>query len=203
VSTLSGACVLYVTANEGSVPADPNLGQQVVSAKALLQLDKSLVSWHWDSWDTPNAVPLGHPQGSGAVETLAPVGTPRTKPKPHPGDIPNEWSEAIDQLLSRPCPEASSTERWERARRGVEQFAQGWAAKAKSLDWTFEELFALVEPFANVSLQGAAWFVGNSTITAVTADAITLRTEGGATQRAFRKSSFVKYRTIGIGRWCR
>jgi hypothetical protein len=29
-----------------------------------------------------------------------------------------------------------------------------------SLGWTFDELFALVEPFANVSLQGAAWFVG-------------------------------------------
>ena len=56
-----------------------------------------------------------------------------------------------------------------------------------SLGWTFEDLFALREPFANVSLQGAAWFMGNSTVTAVTADAITLRTEGGATQRIYRK----------------
>jgi hypothetical protein len=37
-----------------------------------------------------------------------------------------------------------------------------------------------------VSLQGAAWFIGDSTVTAVTAEAITLRTEGGATQRAYR-----------------
>ena len=29
-----------------------------------------------------------------------------------------------------------------------------------SLGWTFAELFAVAEPFANVSLQGAAWFVG-------------------------------------------
>ena len=56
-----------------------------------------------------------------------------------------------------------------------------------SLGWTFDELFALREPFANVSLQGAAWFVGDATVTAVTADAITLRTEGGATQRVYRK----------------
>jgi hypothetical protein len=57
-----------------------------------------------------------------------------------------------------------------------------------SLGWTFDKLFALVEPFANMSLQGAAWFVGDSTVTAVTADAITLRTEGGGTQRIYRKT---------------
>jgi hypothetical protein len=55
------------------------------------------------------------------------------------------------------------------------------------LGWAFDELFALAGPFANVSLQGAAWFIGDSTVTAVTADAITLRTEGGAAQRVYRK----------------
>ena len=73
-------------------------------------------------------------------------------------------------------------------RDGAERFAQQWATKAVGLGWTFDELFDLVEPFANLSLQGAAWFVGDSTVTAVTADAITLRTEGGATQRIYRKS---------------
>lgn len=72
------------------------------------------------------------------------------------------------------------------------QFAQQWSAKARSLGWTFDELFALREPRANVSLQGAAWFVGDSTVTAVTADAITLRTQGGATQRVYRKGSAPK-----------
>ena len=65
-----------------------------------------------------------------------------------------------------------------------------------SLGWTFDELFALAEPFANVSLQGAAWFVGDSTVTAVTADAITLRTEGGATQRIYRKPHVKRLRTM-------
>jgi hypothetical protein len=54
------------------------------------------------------------------------------------------------------------------------------------LGWTFDELFVLCEPFANVSLQGAAWFVGESAVTAVTADAITLRTSSGATTRIHR-----------------
>jgi hypothetical protein len=98
-----------------------------------------------------------------------------------------EWLEAIEQLLSRPCPVAESDERWACACRGVEQFARGWAAKAMGLRWTFDELFTLAEPFANVSLQGAAWFVGDSTVTAVTAEAITLRTASGATQRIYRK----------------
>ena len=65
---------------------------------------------------------------------------------------------------------------------GVQQFARVWAANAMSLGWAFDELFAFAEPFANVSLQGAAWFVGGSTVTAVTADTITLRTERGATR---------------------
>ena len=56
-----------------------------------------------------------------------------------------------------------------------------------SLGWTFGELFDLVEPFANVSLQGAAWFMGESTVTAVIADTITLRIGGGAIQRIYRK----------------
>ncbi len=102
-------------------------------------------------------------------------------------DIPNQWSEPIVGLLSQPRPEAESAERWASACRGVQQFARVWAAKAMSLGWTFDELFAFAEPFANVSLQGAAWFVGDSTVTAVTADAITLRTEGGATLRIYRK----------------
>jgi hypothetical protein len=44
----------------------------------------------------------------------------------------------------------------------------------ESLGWTFDELFALAEPFANPSLQGAAWFVGDSTVTVITGDAIEL-----------------------------
>jgi len=98
-----------------------------------------------------------------------------------------EWREAIERQLSRPRPVAESDERWARACRGAEQFARRWAAKAVSLGWSLDELFAFAEPFANMSLQGAAWFVGDSTVTAVTADAITLRTDGGATQRIYRK----------------
>jgi hypothetical protein len=85
------------------------------------------------------------------------------------------------------APTACPPNRWVSACGGIEQFARGWAAKAMSLGWTFEELFARAAPFANASLQGAAWFVGDLTVTAVTADAITLRTEGGATQRIYRK----------------
>jgi hypothetical protein len=57
-----------------------------------------------------------------------------------------------------------------------------------SLGWTFDELFALVEPFANVSLRGAAWFVGDALVIALSEAAITLRTPNGATQRIYRLS---------------
>jgi hypothetical protein len=104
------------------------------------------------------------------------------------GDISNDWRERVAPLLSRPCPNGVSMERWARACPGAERFAQQWAEKALSLGWTFEELFALRDPLANVSLQGAAWFIGDSTVTAVTVDAITLRTASGATQRLYRRS---------------
>jgi hypothetical protein len=79
-------------------------------------------------------------------------------------------------LISRPCPDGFAPQRWAVLCEGVERFAQEWAAKAMSLGWTFVELFALRDPFANGTLQGAAWFIGSS---AVTADAITLRTQSG------------------------
>jgi hypothetical protein len=101
-------------------------------------------------------------------------------------NAPANWP--IYQFLSGPCPEDTSIERWACACRGVKGFARVWVAKAMSLGWTFDELFALAEPFANLSLQGAAWFVGDSTVTALTGDAITLRTEGGATQSIYRKA---------------
>jgi hypothetical protein len=100
---------------------------------------------------------------------------------------PKEWRERLREVLSTPCPSDMPGDRWECACRGIEQFVRAWAAKAMSLGWTFDELFAFEEPFANVSLLGAAWFIWDSTVTAVTADAITLRTEGGATQRIYRK----------------
>lgn len=121
------------------------------------------------------------------IEQSEELSRPRlATPTSFDSDISNEWSKAIVRLLSQPLPGTELAERWARACRGVEQFARGWAANAMSLGWTFGELFDFVEPFANVSLQGAVWFVGDLTVTAVTADAITLRTGGGATQRIYR-----------------
>jgi hypothetical protein len=85
-------------------------------------------------------------------------------------NIPDGWRERLHEFLFKPCPEDTPIERWASACRGVEQFAGRWPAKAMGLGWTSDELFALREPFANVSIQGAAWFIGDSTVTAVTAD---------------------------------
>jgi hypothetical protein len=73
-------------------------------------------------------------------------------------------------LLAYPCPEGFAPERWEPLRQGAGRFANEWADKALWLGWTYEELFAIAEPFARVDLQGAAWFIGNASVTAVTAD---------------------------------
>ena len=98
-----------------------------------------------------------------------------------------DWRERHRELSSSPCPDGLSPDRWTVILGGVESFSRDWAVEAMSLGWSLEDLFALREPFANVSLQGAAWLVGDSTVTAVTAAAVTLRTDGGATQRIYRK----------------
>jgi hypothetical protein len=117
---------------------------------------------------------------------LAPAadGAPVESPPARDDSLPPN----LRKLISGASPEGFPPQRWTVLCNGVEQFARQWAAKSLSLGWTFDELFALREPFANVSLQGAAWYIGDSTVTAVTADSITLRTQGGATQRAYRKN---------------
>ena len=64
------------------------------------------------------------------------------------------WRDRALLLLSGPCPYGVSPERWERACFGAKRFADAWAEKAMRLGWSFEELFALVEPFARLDLQG-------------------------------------------------
>jgi hypothetical protein len=146
------------------------------------------------------AVPVGHPRERatngtfgavgtngtlGTSGTSGPVGTPDTRSVAAPPFLPKR----VRELNSCACPEGMSAERWERLREGAVRFAAEWADKALSLGWTEHDLFAFAEPFANVSLQGAAWFVGDSTVTAVTADAITLRRTSGSVTRIYRHSA--------------
>jgi hypothetical protein len=100
----------------------------------------------------------------------------------------SEFEARLLQIGSTPCPDGFPPPRWAVILDGADRFARQWAGNAIALGWTFEELFALREPFANVSLQGVAWFMGDKTVTAVTADAITLRNVGEAAQRIYRKS---------------
>ena len=118
-----------------------------------------------------------------SLATLAALADPARQ-----NEISADCRARLSPALSRPCPDGVLPERWERARQGVERFAEGWAGQAIRLGWTFEELFTIAEPFARVDLQGAAWFVGDTTIAAVSVDAITLCTAGGATQRIYRRS---------------
>lgn len=79
-------------------------------------------------------------------------------------------------------------ERWERSREGALNFAGQWSSEADRLGWSFDELFAVAEPFARVDLQGAAWFIDDAIVIDVTAAAITLRRSSGSITRIYRKS---------------
>jgi hypothetical protein len=174
-----------VSDGDETVPAGTNLGQHLIGDKPLNERRKQAASRAWDTWDNPYTVPDGTATTDtlGTAETVGTLGTVGNLGRP-----PDDWVDRIGDLISRPYPDGLAPQRWALLCNGVEYFAKQWAAKAVLLGWSFNELFALAEPFANLSLQGAAWFTGESTVTAVTADAITLRTEGGAIQRIYRKS---------------
>jgi hypothetical protein len=132
-----------------------------------------------------STVPVGHLRDSGTFRT---AGTPDRCSVA----IPESVEKRVEELSSYHCPEGFPPERWGRLRAGALRFAAEWGDKALSLGWTDDELFGVVEPFANVSRQGAAWFVGDSTVTAVTADAITLRRTSGSVTRIYRDSAPVR-----------
>jgi hypothetical protein len=94
----------------------------------------------------------------------------------------------VEAIRSARCPADEPVNRFESARQGAIRFAAVYAAEAMRLGWARDELFALTEPFANLSRQGAAWFVGGAAIVEVTAAAITLRTASGATTRIYKKT---------------
>jgi hypothetical protein len=95
---------------------------------------------------------------------------------------------SIQALRSRPCPDGTTPDRFERLRQGALRFAVEYAPEAVHLGWSLDELFAIAEPFARVDLQGAAWFIGEATVTGVTAAAITLRRSSGSTTRIYRRT---------------
>jgi hypothetical protein len=96
----------------------------------------------------------------------------------------------LERLLARPRPDSEPLARWQAHCAGVRRFVEdGWRQKAAALGWPHDELFALRDPFANGSLQGAVWFVGDKTVTAVTADAISLRSASGSTTRIYRNEA--------------
>jgi hypothetical protein len=166
---------IKATLPAGSVVYPPERNARLVGCSKRSNLPPYTGFEHFERIEQRTKGPRGHGGGE----------TPFA-PSPS-GDICDDWSERVGELFSRPCPDGVRVEWWARACRGAQRFAQQWADQAMHLGWTFDELFVFCEPFANVSRQGGAWFVGDSTVTAVTGDAITLRTTSGATTRIYRK----------------
>jgi hypothetical protein len=140
---------------------------------------------------------LGTAGTVGTLGTIGPVGTRENETERDAlrcpmgqslRDVPmGHHAEAADRLRAYPCPDGFSPARWRCLQDGAVGFAEEWGARALALGWTEAELFAFAEPFSRVDIQGASWFIGDSNVAAVTADAITLRTESGSTLRLYRR----------------
>jgi hypothetical protein len=57
-----------------------------------------------------------------------------------------------------------------------------------SKGWAPDELFNYPEPFANLSVMGAAWLLNDAFVLAVETDAILIQTPTGNRQRIYRRS---------------
>jgi hypothetical protein len=117
------------------------------------------------------------------VRTPCPARTPQPNPDPS-GSSDNSdidgAAERIAELLSRPCPDGVTAERWARASEGAERFAQQWAVQAMRLGWTAVELYRVPPLWSRIDLTGAALLIGDRQVIAVTEDSIVIETPSGA-----------------------
>jgi hypothetical protein len=102
---------------------------------------------------------------------------PEPAPAPEPDPPPSDPCRTIFRLAPPPGePEA----RWRHRVAGVRRFIEeGWHDKAIALGWTLDDLYGVYRPWADTGIQGAAWFIEEDRIMAVTDLSITTCSKRG------------------------
>jgi hypothetical protein len=104
---------------------------------------------------------------------------------------PPEWSLGFAELERRPIPPGTDGARWIAMMAGAKRFLADWAGTANALGWSAGELFGLdpFRPLDRLDRRGAAFFLGDAEVVAVSRELIKLRVRGN-TQSLRRREGF-------------
>ena len=104
--------------------------------------------------------------------------------------VPAEWAEGFARLSTAPCPQGIADAAWQGMIDAAGRFLDQWGANAATLGWTAAELFGLDPhaPTRRLDRRGAAFFLVDAEVLAVTADLITIR-KGGSVLKIPRRAA--------------
>jgi hypothetical protein len=105
--------------------------------------------------------------------------------------VPRKWVEGFAELEARPIPRGVDRATWLAMMDAAGRFLDQWGSAAAALGWTAGELFGPdpTAPLNRRDRRGAAFFLANAEVIAITAEAITLRV-GGSVQSLRRRDGF-------------
>jgi hypothetical protein len=96
--------------------------------------------------------------------------------------------DAAKATLAAERPAGARVNEWAEAMRGLQRFvARGWGDRAALMGWTGDELYRLPVPWCHVDRAGAALFVGDRQVIAVTDLSIVIKVPSGSTLRIGRQ----------------
>ena len=103
--------------------------------------------------------------------------------------VPRAWAEGFAALQAFPVPRGVDARTWLAMIDAAGRFLDQWGGKTAALGWTAGDLFGLDPdaPMNRRDRRGAALFLIDAEIVAVTADAITIR-KGGSVQTIYRRA---------------
>jgi hypothetical protein len=86
-----------------------------------------------------------------------------------------KWRDPARAPVGAKRPPDASMDQWDAALLGLHHFLDGgWGKRALALGWSKPELFNLPALWAQISLTGAGWLIGEWQVTSVTAEEITI-----------------------------
>jgi hypothetical protein len=102
--------------------------------------------------------------------------------------VPRDWAEGFAKLEALPAPLGLDPAQWFAVVSAAGRFLDEWGAKAAALGWTASELFGLdpAAPLNRRDRRGAAFFLAEAEVLAITAEAISLRV-GPSALRVYRR----------------
>ncbi len=108
--------------------------------------------------------------------------------------LPREWAGPFARLLCGAPPRGFEPHRWGSVVEGASILADQWAAQARALGWSAEEIFGLdeIEPARRQDRKGVAWFLADGRrVVAIDVGGADIETARGVKQRFYRMNETI------------